>query len=148
MNCPRCETHPPLQAFEKKSMYFFGCHACRGVLLEKRALENIVKELQHDQKDFHEGYFGTLVAAAEFTDNRQSVTCPHCKYNMYETASRGDVKLDFCLNCQSIWFDAGELQNILHRIKHGERFNLVPLPKEQVDHASGLILHLLRDQWL
>lgn len=128
-------------------MHFFGCHSCRGVLLEKHALEDIVHTLQQGHKEFSEGYFGTLVAAAEFTENRQSITCPHCKYNMYETANHG-VKLDFCLNCQAIWFDAGELQQILHRIKNGERINLVPLPKEEVDHASGLILNLLRDQWL
>jgi len=147
MNCPRCETHPPLQAFQKKTMHFFGCHVCRGVLLEKRALEDIVHQLEHSKKDFHEGYFGTLVAAAEFTENRQSLPCPHCKYNMYETENRG-VRLDFCMNCQAIWFDAGELQTILQRLKNGETFSLVPLPMSEVDHASGLILQILRDEWL
>ncbi len=146
MNCPRCETHPPLQELHKKTMHFFGCHTCHGVLLEKRQIGDIVQRV-HPAEVEPEGYFSTLVAAAEFNDNKKSIVCPHCKYDMYETENRG-IALDFCLNCQAIWFDDGELQQVLHRVRAGERINLVPLPQTEVDHASGLILHLLREQWL
>lgn len=131
-------------------MRFFGCTTCKGVLLDRSSLELVMKNMSAQaspQPTAASGYFGTLVAASEFVGNRASLLCPHCKYHMYETENR-DIRLDFCLNCQAIWFDAGELQEILKRLRHGEQFNLVPLPSTQADHASGLILHLLKDQFL
>lgn len=151
MNCPRCPDKQALQALQKKTMRFNGCVTCKGVLLDRRSLESVMKNIeaqsQAEPKKPEDGYFSTLVAASEFVSNAASVACPRCKYNMYETENRG-IKLDFCLNCQSIWFDSGELGEVLKRLRHGEQFNLIPLPANQVDHASGLILHLLKDQFL
>ncbi|MCC6806483.1 MAG: zf-TFIIB domain-containing protein [Deltaproteobacteria bacterium] len=120
-------------------------------MLEKRSVLRVLQTMRRpDPQATAESYdyFNNLVAKAEFTRAAvASMSCPHCRYDMYETENRG-VRLDFCMNCQSIWFDTGELQQILQRLKRGEHFNLIPLPRDEVEHASGLILHLLRDEWL
>lgn len=151
MDCPRCADHPALEQLIRKGVEFFGCKSCRGILLEKRSVLKVVLTIRRpDPQVTAEAYdyFNALVAAAEFTSSRQaSMSCPHCKYDMYETENRG-VRLDFCMNCQSVWFDSGELQQILQRLRRGENLSLIPLPRDEVEHASGLILHLLRDEWL
>ena len=153
MNCPRCVVdRSQLQPLQKKTMRFFGCLKCHGLLLDRRSLESVMKNIEaqatpDELTKKEQGYFSTLVAASQFVAGGASLSCPRCKYNMYETENRS-IKLDFCLNCQAIWFDNGELQEILKRLRHGEQFNLIPLPANEVDHASGLILHLLKDQFL
>jgi Zn-finger nucleic acid-binding protein len=151
MQCPRCADHPALEQLAKKGVEFHGCQTCRGILLEKKGILRVLQTVRRpDPQASAESYdyFNSLVAAAEFTPSKTpSMSCPQCRYDMYETENRG-IRLDFCMNCQSVWFDAGELQQILQRLRRGEKLNLIPLPSDAVDHASGLILHLLRDEWL
>ena len=139
MKCPR--DGEVLAHLAKKGVEFHGCHLCKGLLVEPASLALLFKKSEQQPRD----YFKSLVPSAEFLNSADAVTCPKCKYNMYETENRGIV-LDFCMNCQSVWFDHGELQSIVKRLKAGETFNLVPLP--DAGHASGLILQLLRDEWL
>ena len=151
MKCPRCDDHPALATLTKKGVVFHGCRTCKGLLLDKDTITRLVNQV-HASPDTlpveGDDYFNRLVTASEFVpDNKASMSCPHCRYDMYETENRG-VRLDFCMNCQAMWFDLGELQAILQRLRKGETFSLVPLPMSEVDHASGLILQILRDDWL
>jgi Zn-finger nucleic acid-binding protein len=38
--------------------------------------------------------------------------CPNCKYDMI-VVEHNKVELDYCTNCQGIWFDNGELELFL-----------------------------------
>jgi Zn-finger nucleic acid-binding protein len=151
MRCPRCAEPRALEVIVRKGVEFNGCHSCKGILLPKKSVLRVLQTMRRpDPQSTAEtyDYFNSLVAAAEFSSGKDaSMSCPACKYDMYETENRG-VRLDFCMNCQSIWFDAGELQQILARLRRGEALSLIPLPSDEVGHASGLILHLLRDEWL
>jgi Zn-finger nucleic acid-binding protein len=150
VNCPRCNGSV-LEPMSKKGLDFHGCRACRGLLLEKAAREKLVVLVRSEREKKNPGlkagdYFNGLVNASEFSPSNKAMPCPRCKYNMYEIDNR-DLTLDFCLNCQAIWFDAGELQQVVQRLKQGEVVSLVPLPTTD-DHATGLILQVLRDEWL
>ena len=59
-----------------------------------------------------DSYFARVEKAPEFVGKSASLACPRCRYDMYEVKSQGIV-IDLCLQCQSIWFDAGELKAAL-----------------------------------
>ncbi len=151
MKCPRCEAHPALEKMVKKGVEFHGCRTCRGLLLDKRGLVSVLRVMRGPSAQATAetyDYFNRLVSSSEFVRNKEaSMSCPQCRYDMYETENR-NVRLDFCMNCQAMWFDSGELQQILQRLRSGETFSLVPLPSSDAEHASGLILQILRDEWL
>ena len=47
---------------------------------------------------------------------RSGIQCPCCDAGMVLITS-GDTALDFCLDCNSMWFDRGELKTLLHQRK-------------------------------
>jgi Zn-finger nucleic acid-binding protein len=153
MRCPRCKGTTALSPIAKKNVEFMGCRTCKGILLQKESLLEFLRAASPKigaapASGPARDYFNQLVTASEFVrTNKASMSCPSCRYDMYETENRG-VHLDFCMNCQAVWFDSGELQLIMQRLRKGESFTLVPLPLQEGDHASGLILQILRDEWL
>ena len=40
--------------------------------------------------------------------------CPKCGQQLAEIDYKG-VKLDRCMNCQGVWLDAGELEQVTHK---------------------------------
>jgi Zn-finger nucleic acid-binding protein len=46
------------------------------------------------------------------------VICPTCKNNMI-VVEHHQIELDYCPNCQGVWFDSGELELLVHRLKLG-----------------------------
>jgi Zn-finger nucleic acid-binding protein len=46
------------------------------------------------------------------------VICPTCKNNMI-VVEHHKIELDYCPNCQGVWFDSGELELLVHRLKLG-----------------------------
>ena len=55
--------------------------------------------------------------------------CPTCKHPMIVVEYK-QIELDYCTNCNGVWFDAGELELMLERVHpervHRERVNLKP----------------------
>jgi len=78
-----------------------------------------------DPKKNPAGYFDRLKSAAEFVGKQRSMKCPHCRYNMYEVHNQ-KIVVDFCLNCQAVWFDEGELNSTLAIARERGAFDLVP----------------------
>ena len=70
-------------------------------------------------------YFTSLQSAAQFVSGKHSLICPTCRYNMYEVKTH-DLVIDFCLNCQSLWFDEGELQRAMSLTRERGGLDLVP----------------------
>ena len=87
------------------------------------------------------GYFKRLKSAAKFVADERSIRCPNCRYNMYEVQSAGIV-VDFCLNCQSIWFDEGELGAAITVARERGSINLVP-PNTDENDTAALICFML-----
>lgn len=90
-------------------------------LLERAASSN--KETQSAPSAV--SYFQELKASPGFVGDTPSVVCPACEYSMFESKVQGLI-IDFCMNCQSLWFDEGELATAIDKAKtHGE-LDLVP----------------------
>ena len=45
--------------------------------------------------------------------------CPTCKNNMI-AVEHHKIELDYCPNCQGVWFDSGELELLVERLKLGD----------------------------
>jgi len=86
-------------------------------------------------------YFERLKNAARFTQDHTSIACAQCRYSMFEISREGLV-LDFCLNCQAVWFDEGELQATLALARQRGPLGLIPSEVGENDTAS-LICYML-----
>ena len=47
----------------------------------------------------------------EYQDDTHSMKCPKCLHGM-EEVTFGEVTIDRCSNCQGLWFDAGEAEQL------------------------------------
>lgn len=45
--------------------------------------------------------------------------CPACKNNMI-VVEHQQIELDYCPQCQGVWFDSGELELLVERLKLGD----------------------------
>jgi len=45
--------------------------------------------------------------------------CPACKNNMI-VVEHHQIELDYCPQCQGVWFDSGELELLVERLKLGD----------------------------
>jgi Zn-finger nucleic acid-binding protein len=129
MICPRCDGGPPLEDSNLKGVEVQICRGCRGILMTRTDLGAVIAMVGRRataQVDGHaDGYFARLRDAPEFLGHETSLRCPNCRYNMYEVESH-NIVVDFCLNCQSIWFDEGELQTTLAQARAHGAIELVP----------------------
>jgi Zn-finger nucleic acid-binding protein len=57
--------------------------------------------------------------AAIFSGNKSPKSCPGCELNLIEFSAKSavpdinlDINLDICKNCQLVWFDPGELEQL------------------------------------
>ena len=82
-----------------------------------------------------ESYFKSLRGTAQFSEPHPSISCPECHYDMYEVASYGLV-IDFCLNCQHLWFDHGELKATLRKARLEGAVDIVPSDVEESDTVA------------
>lgn len=121
----------PIDNIEMQNRIYEGtveideCPSCQGIWLDKGELEKIEQTRDNDYKKFlEEG-----MEARPFSDPRQSrgatisaalpmedrnLTCPSCSMPMHqkEHGYFSKIMIDCCLNCEGIWLDQGELQDI------------------------------------
>lgn len=66
--------------------------------------------------------------------------CPKC-VGILQTRKIEDIEVDVCFTCEGIWFDAGELEEVIKRDAHD--YTMIDVGKEDYD---GLELKELHDQ--
>ena len=106
--CPNC--HAELVIGDLASCQFAGCPQCRGMLFQQDVFGMLIQHLRASS---------TAPPAipeplnAEELDVRR--TCPTCD-KMLEThayGGAGNAVVDTCFPCKLIWFDKGELTNLV-----------------------------------
>ena len=109
--CPKCSrTFSPTLLAEGLSAK--GCKSCGGALVDLLAYRAWADRAGIEADTQNEG-----AAAVEIDDTRQAISCPNCSAVMtkYRLSASADNKLDFCANCDEVWLDGGEwnqLQNL------------------------------------
>ncbi|MBK7874570.1 MAG: rhomboid family intramembrane serine protease [Planctomycetes bacterium] len=98
--CPRCTT--PLQPLRKQGLCIWGCAECDGRLATVATLRRTLEP----------GFVHRTWSYAREHREPSARMCPGCRSAMRSSAPDGAdsaLRLDVCVACQFVWFDAREL---------------------------------------
>jgi len=91
------------------------CAACGGAWLAEEELRKVKDETDPDLNWMD---FEIWQHPDRFTVATKPVRCPTCDLNMagveYGTTK---IEIDYCLKCQGVWLDAGELEKIIRALE-------------------------------
>ena len=114
MRCPVCKVPMIIVEYEKIELDY--CTKCLGVWFDAGELELLVERLSLDKEFLSLNDFWTLPEAKVSEKARR---CPMCRKKMSKAHVGEEVKvlLDICPNRQGIWFDSGEVSQVLSQLK-------------------------------
>ena len=104
MNCPVCDK--PLIVLERDNIEVEYCLNCSGFWLDAGELELINEKLNLGAQ---------IISPFKYPQTRTTekvYKCPRCQKNMKKVKIK-NVILDICEHEDGIWFDSGELANVL-----------------------------------
>ncbi len=108
MDCPVCKT--PMIVFELDEVETDYCTECRGIWLDTGELEILLENAAAAQQ--------VLASFADARTEERSRPCPICRKTMHKvTVGSGNksVLIDRCVKHHGLWFDRGELMEILQQ---------------------------------
>lgn len=116
MNCIRCKTK--MRKVERDGVLVDRCPECGGIWLDSGELEMFEKGARHEDAVIMHQARKELLAEA-----KRLVTlvgfCPKCeKTRLHQVKKRG-VEMDVCGHCGGIYFDEGELDQMLEGKEQG-----------------------------
>lgn len=135
-HCPRCDNYLTQQ--KTLSGFHYICEKCGGlavnfpVLLHEHVTDEFIKELWKATRKEGVG---------------RERKCPHCSKLMAEIKAptpSGEVTLDLCQSCETIWFDTDELDKLPRKPPPVPE---KPLPEETRNAMLGAELETLRDEF-
>ena len=106
MNCPVCKE--PMIVLELEEVEIDNCTSCRGIWLDEGELELLLEEAAAA-----ENYLASF--AVDRQSHEKSRKCPICSKRMEKVTAGGDqkIRIDKCKKNHGIWFDRGELEDII-----------------------------------
>ena len=112
MTCPRCSVEFGSRMLGEIEVE--ECASCGGVWLEEDELRK-AKDLADPDLVWMD--FEIWKHADRFEVSVKPVRCPRCDIDMAAVVY-GDTKIevDFCIRCQSVWLDNGELEKIVEAL--------------------------------
>ena len=115
MNCPVCHNEPMI-VLELKGVEIDYCLNCRGIWLDSGELELLIGN-DEETKEF----LSSFVVIDTLTTERK-VKCPICSKKMEKilVGDENKVRIDKCRNNDGLWFDSGELEEVLKISKLGK----------------------------
>ena len=120
MRCVGCKE--PMIVLEIDQIEIDHCLACGGVWRDAGELEALLED--------REGAEGILLRPMQEGESQRSGRkCPICRRRMRLSAPIGDsgVKIDFCSRRHGIWFDRGELEEVVRFLDNGHEGPIVLL---------------------
>ncbi len=127
MNCPFCNN--PLVILELNQVEIDYCTRCHGIWLDNGELELLLKNTQEKTQLLN-----------SFSDNKISdekiLKCPICRKKMEKVTSGIDnkVTLDKCKKDHGIWFNEGELEQVVEMGRLDKQDKIINLLKEMFAH--------------
>lgn len=110
MNCPRCNVALNKSTLKdvKLSLEVDECNTCGGVWFDKGELTQIDKII--------EPVFLEIRKIPKEKEQLKALTCPSCgngvRLEKAEHPKDNKVVMDYCVSCNGIWLDKGELEAI------------------------------------
>jgi len=108
MFCPSCKY--PMLVLEFEGVETDFCSNCEGIWLDAGELELFLEDSQDKEE--------LLNSFSDAKKNREKkVRCPICSKKMNKTlvSSDKDIVLDECKNGHGLWFDRGEILEVIKR---------------------------------
>lgn len=143
--CPRCEHRPKMEEASLRGIQVRICRSCKSILMTRAELRAVIglaaRAGARHVDNTTQGFFQRIKHQPSWVNEAPSIRCPVCGYNMYEAKNHGIV-VDFCLNCEAVWFDEGELVSTLAAAKRSGGLQLIPDDTEQHETAT-LIAYML-----
>ena len=117
MKCPACSE--AMIVLELHEVEVDHCVTCKGVWLDAGELELLLQGAAE-----REALLKSLKKTGEGTEKKRR--CPRCSKKMMKVLCVGEVCLDTCPDSHGLWFDKGELLQVL---KMGKLDNDSRIPK-------------------
>lgn len=112
MRCPACREE--MIVIEYKDIELDVCTSCKGVWFDAEELELLLGSMQLPVEE--------LVRKLGETSSEEVRKCPACRKKMEKVLvgpGKGEV-IDRCKRGHGLWFDGGELDKVIHRLKKPE----------------------------
>lgn len=111
MNCPNCSAE--LVAVERQKVELDWCPECRGFWFDGGELRLLGMTLDTASAVSNFSDFSDLPAAPSPENPRR---CPRCRGKMDKILAGDDALIDRCPSGDGLWFDKGELGQVLGRL--------------------------------
>ena len=108
MDCPRCPQEPMI-VLELKGVEIDYCTECGGIWLDEGELELLLEDSQEKDQVLH-----NLTVVKNVSEELRR--CPVCRKAMEKVIcglGEKKVMIDRCKNYHGLWFDKGELDDVL-----------------------------------
>lgn len=121
------------------------CRGCRSILMTRadlRVVLGMAARSSGGRRNTSASYFDRIKGKPSWVSENASLRCPECRYNMFEVQNHGIV-VDFCLNCEAVWFDQGELRRALEAAR--ERGGLKLIPEQTGTNETAEVIAYMLD---
>jgi|GEM_PF-3102469 membrane associated rhomboid family serine protease/Zn-finger nucleic acid-binding protein/uncharacterized C2H2 Zn-finger protein len=136
LRCPRCDNYLTRQ--KAPSGFRYVCDKCHGLAIN-------IPVLQHERVT--DEFIKNLWKATRKEGVSRERRCPHCSKLMAEIKAptqSGEVTLDLCQSCQTIWFDTDELGKLPRKPPPVPE---KPLPEETRNAMLAADLEAMREKF-
>ncbi len=131
MNCPVCKT--PLIILELDNVEIDSCTGCGGIWLDGGEIELLLDSSSHKKE---------LLASFQIDKNtdEKKFKCPICGEKMEKVLCGKDenILIDRCKHHHGLWFDKGELEDLLESGGLDKDDKILKLIKEMFGHKLNL----------
>jgi uncharacterized protein len=130
--CPVCRK--PMIVVEHRQVELDYCTICQGVWFDLGELELFLASAGQGNASL---IFNNLIASPELEKSHRQLKCPACNQGMKEAPiGQPPIRLDVCRRGDGLWFDGGELTQLLKQL------SISPAPK---DSSEEKIVDFLGD---
>ncbi len=111
--CPVCAKSLSTGSLEQYDLLY--CTECHGMLISMDDFQPLISTLREEQ-----AAPAAFLAPRSEADARRTLHCPKCGKEMddHPYGGGGNVNVDTCEACESIWLDRGELRKIASAADH------------------------------
>jgi Zn-finger nucleic acid-binding protein len=133
MDCPVCEQSAMI-TLELNNVEIDYCMQCEGIWLDAGELELLLNEPNKARELLH-----SFKSNSESTEKVRK--CPICYKKMQKIivgSSRPELLIDKCRKGHGLWFDKGELQDIVDRAQLDENNKIKTLLADMFSHKQSI----------
>lgn len=133
MDCPVCKNEPMI-VLELNEVEIDYCLSCKGIWLDAGELE-LLLDSSTETVEFLNSF------TIDDQTKEKKLKCPICNKKMEKILVTGDkkVQIDKCKSNHGIWFDSGELEEILEIGSFGKDDKVLILLKDMFGKKSIIV---------